>query len=85
MLLFILLGITTGGFIPLQTSINSQLRNRVKTPFLSSLISFLVGTIFLIDFKCSNRFGHSFNEWFPIFYALVGIPRWNYWYDLSND
>lgn len=47
MLLFIILGITTGGFIPLQTSINSQLGNRVKTPFLSSLISFIIGALFL--------------------------------------
>jgi len=73
MLLFIILGITTGGFIPLQTSINSQLRNKVKTPFLSSLISFLVGTVFLLILSISTGAG------IPILNgSLSALPWWGY-------
>lgn len=73
MLLFILLGITTGGFIPLQTSINSQLRNRVKTPFLSSLISFLVGTVFLIVLSVLTGSGIPLMNG-----SLSSMPWWGY-------
>lgn len=73
MLLFILLGITTGGFIPLQTSINSQLRNRVKTPFLSLLISFLVGTIFLIILSVLTGSGIPLMNG-----SLSSMPWWGY-------
>jgi len=73
MLLFIILGITTGGFIPLQTSINSQLRNKVKTPFLSSLISFLVGTVFLLILSISTGAG------IPLINgSLSALPWWGY-------
>lgn len=73
MLLFIILGITTGGFIPLQTSINSQLRDRVKTPFLSSLISFLVGTIFLLALSLLTGAG------VPLLNGtLSNLPWWGY-------
>ncbi len=73
MLLFIILGITTGGFIPLQTSINSQLRNKVKTPFLSSLISFLVGTVFLLILSISTGAG------IPLLNgSLSALPWWGY-------
>ena len=73
MLLFIILGITTGGFIPLQTSINSQLRDRVKTPFLSSLISFLVGTVFLIILSLLTGSG------IPLLNgSLSAMPWWGY-------
>lgn len=66
MLLFILLGITTGGFIPLQTSINSQLRNRVKTPFL-------VGTIFLIILSVLTGSGIPLMNG-----SLSSMPWWGY-------
>lgn len=73
MLLFIILGITTGGFIPLQTSINSQLSQKVRTPFLSSLISFLVGTIFLLILSLSTGLG------IPLLNgSLASLPWWGY-------
>lgn len=84
MLLFIILGITTGGFIPLQTSINSQLSQKVRTPFLSSLISFLVGTIFLLILSLSTGLG------IPLLNgSLASLPWWgvlgrNNWNGLFN-
>ncbi|KRO00729.1 DMT family transporter [Companilactobacillus kimchiensis] len=60
-------------FIPLQTSINSQLRNRVKTPFLSSLISFLVGTVFLLILSIATGSG------IPLINgSLSALPWWGY-------
>ncbi|MFC6170817.1 DMT family transporter [Loigolactobacillus jiayinensis] len=46
-MLAILIGLTIGIGLPLQTSINSRLRHSVGSPFLASLISFAVGTVFL--------------------------------------
>ncbi|MCH4170036.1 MAG: DMT family transporter [Lactobacillus sp.] len=43
----IVLGLLIGVGLPIQTAINSRLRVVVKSPFLSSLISFTIGTIFL--------------------------------------
>lgn len=43
----ILLGLTIGFGLPLQTAINSKLRKIVGSPLLSSMVSFTVGTIFL--------------------------------------
>ncbi len=43
----ILFGFVGGGLLPLQTGINTNLKNRVGTPFLASLVSFAVGTVFL--------------------------------------
>lgn len=48
MVLFYLLGIIFGMFLPIQTAINSKLRSFVKSPFLSSMISFIVAEIFLL-------------------------------------
>ncbi|WP_462413047.1 DMT family transporter [Neobacillus sp. Marseille-QA0830] len=42
-----LLGIGIGFGLAIQTAINSQLRKFVVSPFLASMVSFLVGTIFL--------------------------------------
>ena len=73
MLLFIILSITTGGFIPLQTSINSRLGERVKKPFLSSLISFSIGTIFILIL---NLFSESS---LPLVNgSLTSLPWWGY-------
>lgn len=44
----ILLAISIGGVFAVQTAINSQLRKFVISPFLASMISFIVGVIFLI-------------------------------------
>ncbi|WP_042454457.1 DMT family transporter [Neobacillus dielmonensis] len=42
-----LLGIGIGFSLAIQTAINSQLRKFVISPFLASMVSFLVGTLFL--------------------------------------
>lgn len=44
---YLLMGIIAGSLTPFQTAVNSKLRQYVISPFLSSLISFLIGTIFL--------------------------------------
>ncbi|MDN6126400.1 MAG: DMT family transporter, partial [Lactiplantibacillus plantarum] len=46
-MLAILVGLAIGIGLPMQTSINSRLRNSVGSPFGASLISFAVGTLFL--------------------------------------
>nr|WP_263848903.1 DMT family transporter [Lacticaseibacillus thailandensis] len=43
----IIIGLAIGVGVPLQTSINSRLREAVGSPFLSSFLSFLMGTLFL--------------------------------------
>ncbi|GEO74696.1 hypothetical protein FD30_GL000840 [Levilactobacillus namurensis DSM 19117] len=43
----ILIGVAIGIGLPIQTSVNSRLRRAVGTPFLASLISFTIGTLFL--------------------------------------
>jgi Uncharacterized protein conserved in bacteria len=43
----IVIGVAIGIGLPIQTSINSRLRRSVGTPFLASLISFTIGTLFL--------------------------------------
>ncbi|EST10749.1 DMT family transporter [Sporolactobacillus laevolacticus] len=48
LILYMLLGLFAGMLSPIQTSINSELRNAVHSPFIASLVSFLVGTIALI-------------------------------------
>lgn len=47
-MLAIFLGISIGGLIPTQTAINARLRQYVISPFVSSFISFTVGTLFLL-------------------------------------
>ena len=46
-MLAILVGLAIGIGLPMQTSINSRLRSSVGSPFLASLASFAVGTLFL--------------------------------------
>ncbi|WP_282803685.1 DMT family transporter [Secundilactobacillus kimchicus] len=43
----IIVGLAIGFGVPLQTSINSRLRDAFGSPFVSSFLSFLIGTIFL--------------------------------------
>ncbi|APX72448.1 DMT family transporter [Companilactobacillus allii] len=47
MILFIALAIMMGLILPFQTAINSRLRGLVISPYLASLISFMVGAIYL--------------------------------------
>lgn len=44
----LMLGLVAGAVVPFQTAVNSRLRTYVISPFVSSLISFMVGTIFLL-------------------------------------
>lgn len=46
-MLAILIGLVIGIGLPMQTSINSRLRAAVGSPFLASLVSFGIGTVFL--------------------------------------
>nr|MDH3163472.1 DMT family transporter [Bacillus licheniformis] len=46
--LFMMLGLFAGMAFPIQTSINSELRNAIHSPFIASLISFLVGMLVLL-------------------------------------
>ncbi|GAA2179705.1 DMT family transporter [Brooklawnia cerclae] len=51
----VLLGLTIGVGLPVQTSINTRLRRSVGSPFVASLVSFLVGTVFLIVVTLAGR------------------------------
>lgn len=46
--LYMMLGLFAGMASPIQTSINSELRNALQSPFIASLISFLVGMVILL-------------------------------------
>lgn len=46
-MLMLIVGLTIGIGLPIQTSVNSRLRKSVGSPILASLFSFLVGTTFL--------------------------------------
>lgn len=46
-MLAIIIGLTIGVGLPMQTSVNSRLRQSLGSPFWASFISFLIGTVFL--------------------------------------
>ncbi|KRO26805.1 DMT family transporter [Lactiplantibacillus fabifermentans] len=46
-MLAVLIGLTIGIGLPIQTGINSRLRDSVGSPFVASLVSFTIGTLFL--------------------------------------
>lgn len=72
MVFLIALGLIAGGLVPVQTSVNSRLRQDVNEPFLASGISFLVGTLFLIIF------GLFTGSPFISFSELGQLPWWGY-------
>ena len=47
-MLAIIIGFIIGLLVPVQTSINTRLRGVVGSPFLASLISFSIGSLFLL-------------------------------------
>lgn len=47
-MLAIIVGLAIGIGLPMQTSINSRLRRAIGSPYLASLISFAIGTLFLL-------------------------------------
>jgi transporter family-2 protein len=72
-LLLLILGIFAGAVIPFQTSINSHLASYVKSPFLSSLISFSVGTLFLAGLCLFTDTPLLLSH-----HQLTVIPWWSY-------
>ncbi|MGX8238710.1 DMT family transporter [Exiguobacterium undae] len=48
LILAIIIGLIIGILVPVQTSVNTRLRGIVGSPFLASLLSFSIGTVFLI-------------------------------------
>ncbi len=47
-MLAIIIGFIIGLLVPVQTSVNTRLRGVVGSPFLASLISFSIGSLFLL-------------------------------------
>lgn len=45
--MYLLLGLFVGSLLPIQTAFNSKIRGIVQSPFLASLFSFAIGTLFL--------------------------------------
>ncbi|MCO7175224.1 DMT family transporter [Sporolactobacillus kofuensis] len=72
MIFFMLIaGFLSGMTIPIQTSINSRLGQQVKSPYIASAISFLVGTlVLLIVSLLTGSYGVSDRE------LLTSIPWW---------
>ena len=54
-LLLILLTVVTGGILPVQAGINSNLSKVAGSPVIAALISFLVGTVALILYLLITR------------------------------
>jgi Uncharacterized protein conserved in bacteria len=72
MILFLMIaGFLSGMTIPIQTSMNSRLGLRVKSPYIASAISFFVGTLVLIivTFLTDPHFGSEMS-------LLPSIPWW---------
>lgn len=77
---FILLGIVAGFGVPFQTTVNSKLRTYVKSPFVTSGISFCVGLIALILFSLVTRTpilltSHQLGivPWWAYFGGVIGV------------
>lgn len=73
MIFLILLGIAGGVFTFLQTTINSRLRGHVESPYLSSFISFAIGTV-LLSVICIGGGG----QLIPTAAQNEMIPWWAY-------
>lgn len=76
-MLAILIGLVIGIGLPMQTSINSRLRAALGSPFLASLVSFGIGTVFLavmtlLDHR-SLLIGGSFISNQPFWLWLGGL------------
>lgn len=65
-----LLGIFAGLSLPIQTSVNSELRRRIGSPYFAILVSFIVAWIFL-----AALFAFSQND-FPSLHILENEPWW---------
>ncbi|EST10750.1 DMT family transporter [Sporolactobacillus laevolacticus] len=69
--LLLIAGFFSGMTIPIQTSINSRLGLQVKSPYIASAISFLVGTLVLliVSFLAEPHFASDIG-------LLSSIPWW---------
>lgn len=70
---FVILGVVGGVFTFLQTTINSRLRGHVQSPFLSSLISFVIGTVVLGIMSMVSS-----GSLFPTAEQAQNVPWWGY-------
>lgn len=66
-----LLGIAIGSGMSFQSAVNSQLRNYVFSPYLASMLSFLVGTILLAIVVLTQGY-----PLFPTFETVTNHPWW---------
>lgn len=73
MSIFIMLGLLAGVFVPVQTGVNAKLGRDTQESFLSSGISFLVGTLFLMVLG-------TFTGASPVIplHELASLPWWGY-------
>ena len=71
-LFYFLLVFVAGIGVTLQLGVNSQLRQAVANPVLSSLISFMVGTVALVLYFVTT------SKTMPAFETFKGIPWWKY-------
>ncbi|MFT8592904.1 MAG: DMT family transporter [Bifidobacterium sp.] len=69
----LLVGLVIGFGLPLQTAINSRLRRIVRSPLVSSMISFSVGTLFLVAILILSRQGLLISE------ATIAHQPWWIW------
>ncbi|RRK10479.1 DMT family transporter [Lactiplantibacillus garii] len=70
-MLAMLIGLTIGLGLPIQTGLNSRLRRSVGSPFLASLASFTLGTLFLavVTLLAEHQLGFSPN-------VFTTAPAW---------
>lgn len=77
MFLLFLFALFLGGLIPIQTSVNSQLRQKVHSPILASFVNASIGVIALVLFNLIGGFGvhlpPDFWETTP-WWAFIGGP-----------
>jgi len=71
--LSILVAVAVGLGLSIQTAVNSRLRLNVGSPFFSSLVSFAVGTVFLVLIVAIEGRGIHLPEGLPV-WTLLGGP-----------
>lgn len=72
-MLSILVAVAVGLGLSIQTAVNSRLRLNVGSPFFSSLVSFAVGTVFLVLIVAIEGRGIHLPEGLPV-WTLLGGP-----------
>ena len=74
--MYLLLGLFVGSLLPIQTAFNSKMRDIVQSPFLASLFSFAIGTLFLALIAIFQ--GGALIDYLRCFCqnSLVGLSWW---------